>query len=66
MRSPRRWHTRNGYHPSPQQRYLGAQKPKKRAKVLLFFGLTKYFVEKTIKKCSFACFCRAAGQRSIC
>ena len=44
MRSPRRWHTRYGYHPSPQQRYFGAQKPKKRAKVLLFFELTKYFV----------------------
>ena len=29
------------HHPSPQQRYFGAQKPKKRAKVLLFFGLTK-------------------------
>ena len=45
MRSPRRWHTRNGYHPSPQQRYFGAQKPKKRAKVLLFFGLTKFFFD---------------------
>jgi hypothetical protein len=31
------------YHPSPQQRYFGAQKPKKRAKVLLFFELAKCF-----------------------
>ena len=50
MRSPRRWHTRNGYHPSPQQRYFEAQKPKKRAKVRLFFGLTKYFIGFFVKK----------------
>ena len=50
MRSPRRWHTEKWYHPSPQQRYLEAQKPKKRAKVLLFFGLTKCFADFFIKK----------------
>ena len=44
MRSRRRWHTLKGYHPSPQQRYLGAQKPKKRAKVQLFFEMAKYFL----------------------
>ena len=44
MQSHRRWHTQDGYHPSPQQRYFEAQKPKKRAKVQLFFGLTKYFL----------------------
>ena len=32
------------YHPSPQQRYFGAQKPKKRAKVILFFEMAKYFL----------------------
>ena len=41
---------KNWYHPSPQQRYLEAQKPKKRAKVLLFFGLTKCFVDFFVKK----------------
>lgn len=50
MRSPRRWHTQNGYHPSPQQRYLGAQKPKKHAKVLLFFDMTKDLLKKSVKK----------------
>jgi polysaccharide export outer membrane protein len=35
------WH--QSHHPSPRQRYFGAQTPKKRTKVLLFFGLTKYF-----------------------
>ena len=49
MRSPRRWHTHDGYHPSPQQRYLGAQKPKKRAKVLLFFDMTKDLLKKSVK-----------------
>jgi hypothetical protein len=44
MQSPRRWHTYDRYHPSPQQRYFGAQKPKKRAKVLLFFEMAKYFL----------------------
>lgn len=53
MRSPRRWHTQNGYHPSPQQRYFVAQKPKKRAKVQLFFDITKIFSEKNVKSCFF-------------
>ena len=59
MQSPRRWHTKNWYHPSPQQRYLEAQKPKKRAKVLLFFGLTKCFVDFFVKK-DFEVVCKGA------
>jgi hypothetical protein len=61
MQSPRRWHTEKWYHPSPQQRYLEAQKPKKRAKVLLFFELTKYFfifLQKALQKSIYIPFIR--------
>ena len=46
MRSRRRWHTQKWYHPSPQQRYFGAQKPKKRAKVQQKKQMCKFFQKK--------------------
>ena len=50
MRSPRRWHTKDGIIRPLSSATLKAQKPKKRAKVLLFFQMTKTFVKKIYKK----------------
>ncbi len=36
------------HHPSPQQRYLGAQYAKKRAKLVFFFDMTKFFSKKVL------------------